>query len=233
MPASALRSFDRCSAVCSGWPVLGGQGKCFRGAGAAAAAFVATAVIGYQAVRPGPLAHADRAAFAVVRARRRPAGVVAARAVCAHWRCGVPPDRLLAGGRPAAGHLERRGRAAARFPCYWPIEASVDGLACRTRRLQPAVEAHNRSRAGRRGVRPDLQYPLPRVPRVNGGCPAGGRKPRVPGCPLAERRAGRLVVRGRLAAAYRSWVIRPVATGCRTWRLASCAPTNPETEDGR
>jgi membrane-associated phospholipid phosphatase len=89
MPASALRSFDRCSAVCSGWPFLGGQGKCFRGAGAAAAAFVATAVIGYQAVRPGPLAHADRAAFAVVRARRRPAGVVAARAVSALAEPGV------------------------------------------------------------------------------------------------------------------------------------------------
>jgi undecaprenyl-diphosphatase len=64
----------------------------------AGAAFAAVAIIASQLTQPGPLAGADQAAFAAIRARRRPAGVAVARAFSAFAEPGLTyPAAVLVG----------------------------------------------------------------------------------------------------------------------------------------
>lgn len=95
MSASALQSFDVRS---SGWSFAGDQHKFLRRTGVAAAVFVTATVIAAQVVRPGPLADADRAAFIAVRARRRLAGVIAARTISALAEPGVTYSAAVLAG---------------------------------------------------------------------------------------------------------------------------------------
>lgn len=83
MPASALRSCGLGSIVRLVRPTLNSGDRHFPRIAMAGAAFAATAVIASRVVQPGPLADADRMAFAAVRARRHAAGVLAARSLSA------------------------------------------------------------------------------------------------------------------------------------------------------
>lgn len=94
--------------------------------GMAGAAFAAVAMLASRVSRPGPLAGADQAAFAAVRARRRPAGIAAARTISAFAEpVSVYPVAVLT------------GIAASRRNSWWrataPVVVVATGAATRRR----------------------------------------------------------------------------------------------------
>jgi undecaprenyl-diphosphatase len=92
----------------------------------AGAAFAAAAIIASRVTRPGPLAGADQAAFAAVRARRRPAGVAAARAISAFAEPGLTYPAAVLVGIAASGRTSWRQTA-------FPVLVVAAGAAARRR----------------------------------------------------------------------------------------------------
>lgn len=131
MTATALQSLGSNSLARLWWIRASGQGASLHRPGVAGAAFAAVAIIASQVTRPGPLADADQAAFAAVRARRHPAGITVARVVSTFAEpISIFPAAVLA-GMASSGRTSWQQTAA-------PVVVVATGVATR-RRVSRAI----------------------------------------------------------------------------------------------
>ena len=94
----------------------------------AVTAFAGVPLVASLVGERGPLADIDHAAFAAVRARRSPAGIIAARAISALAEPGVAYPAAVLAGIGASRRKAGDGVASRR---WWWRAARWSGVACR------------------------------------------------------------------------------------------------------